>query len=101
MIADKRLLTGVAKADKENTVELESFHSLLNRNAPKMTPFSYSGMLWPYFFQIHREIIDLGVTSVKAVLMSFILHNRFFVCCLFSNLLPHIFFPIYFKLFVI
>ena len=48
LICDTRLVDAISKAGKDNTSELESFHALINRNAPKMIPFSYSGMMSRY-----------------------------------------------------
>jgi len=45
IIENKRLLQAIAMAGKLATSELENFHSDINRNAPKMEGFSYSGML--------------------------------------------------------
>ena len=39
------LAEAVNNAGPHSTSELESFHSSLNRNAPKMEGFSYSGMM--------------------------------------------------------
>ena len=48
IIDNKILKTAILKAGQQNTSELESFHSLLNYNAPKMMGFSYSGQLSRY-----------------------------------------------------
>lgn len=45
VILDPAILEAVDMAGTNTTSELESFHSAINRNAPKMEGFSYSGML--------------------------------------------------------
>lgn len=40
-----RLIDTVSRASADTTSELESFHAQINRNAPKMSNFSYSGIL--------------------------------------------------------
>lgn len=48
-ILDNNYLCGaIAKAGKDDTGELESFHSNHNRNCPKMIPFSMEGMISRY-----------------------------------------------------
>lgn len=45
ILLDPNIIEAVNRAGEDTTSELESFHSCLNRNAPKMVGFSYSGML--------------------------------------------------------
>lgn len=45
ILSDKGLTEAIGRASIQATSELEGFHSSLNRNAPKMEGFSYSGML--------------------------------------------------------
>lgn len=45
LLEDKKLLAAISRCSDEDTSELESFHSALNRNAPKMHGFSHQGMI--------------------------------------------------------
>lgn len=45
VIENKRLLDAIGMAGKVATSEQESFHAEVNRYAPKMAGFSYSGMI--------------------------------------------------------
>jgi hypothetical protein len=63
IIRDTHLVNAIAKAGKENTSELESYHAHLNRYAPKMTPFSYSGMKSRYVFMLHYFGLQLGLQT--------------------------------------
>jgi len=44
ILLDKKIVEAVNRASQDSTSELEGFHSCLNRYAPKMEGFSYSGM---------------------------------------------------------
>ena len=44
IIEVKDMLEAVARASSDDTSQLESFHSDINRNSPKMHYFSYNGM---------------------------------------------------------
>jgi len=45
IVLDSKLIEAINNASKITTSEIESFHSCLNRNAPKMEGFSYSKQL--------------------------------------------------------
>ena len=45
ILLDDQIVEAVNKPGVETTSELKSFHSCLNRNAPKMEGFSSAGML--------------------------------------------------------
>ena len=45
IIENDKVLEGLQKASKDDTSELESFHSALNRNSPKQFGFSHNGMI--------------------------------------------------------
>lgn len=45
ILLSTRLLKAISMTGVEATSELESFHAAINRNAPKMVGFSYSGMV--------------------------------------------------------
>lgn len=44
IVSKKDLVAAIQKASRNDTTHLESFHSELNRNAPKMSFFPYHGM---------------------------------------------------------
>ena len=44
IVANKDIREAVQRASNQDTSQLESFHSDVNRNAPKMYYFSYHGM---------------------------------------------------------
>lgn len=68
ILLDENLMKGIDRASMEATSELEGFHAALNRNAPKMEGFSYSGMLsryaptlfWFACLQMGIQIIAIG-----------------------------------------
>ena len=48
IVLDEKIVEAVNRASEDSTSELESFHSCLNRNAPKMEGLSHQGMLSRY-----------------------------------------------------
>ena len=64
VVEEKDILEAVMRASSADTAALESYHAELNRNAPKMSYFSYSGMQSRYvdhkcvalFDHLYRDI---------------------------------------------
>jgi hypothetical protein len=52
-------MEAIGMAGKHATSELESFHSEINRNAPKMEGFSYSGMISRYVLTKQFNVVYL------------------------------------------
>ena len=52
VLEDKALLASIQRCSMEDTGDLESYHSMLNKNCPKMYGFSHQGM-------ISRLVLDL------------------------------------------
>ena len=46
ILTDKRLVTAIGRCSSHDTSELESYHSTINRNCPKMYSFTYDCMVW-------------------------------------------------------
>lgn len=58
----KDFVEPINQAGEHSTSELESFHSCLNRNAPKMEGFSYSGMKSRYVTDTTHYCCNDGIS---------------------------------------